>query len=157
VSEPFAERANRIPWPPIVYGIVLMAALALDRIAPLAWLAHGWGWRALGSALAVAGIAVAAAGFIRFRAFGTPVDPTARVEVLVTTGIYAYTRNPMYLGITVALLGLGLALRSEWLLILALLMPLALQRLAIVPEERHLDARFGEAWRAYAARVRRWL
>src|SRR5687767_9569180 len=95
VSEPFAERANRIPWPPIVYGIVLAAALALDRLAPLAWHPGGWGWRALGTALAVAGIAVAAAGFMRFRALGTPIDPTARAEALVTSGIYAHTRNPM--------------------------------------------------------------
>ena len=157
MSEPFAERANRIPWPPIVYGSVLVAAFALDRLVPLAWFGDGWAWRALGTALAVAGIAVAGAGFMRFRALGTPVDPTARAETLVTTGIYAHTRNPMYVGMTVAFLGLGLALRSEWLLLLALLMPLILRTLAIGPEERHLEARFGEAWRAYAAGVRRWL
>jgi protein-S-isoprenylcysteine O-methyltransferase Ste14 len=63
----------------------------------------------------------------------------------------------MYVGMTALFIGLGLALASEWLVILALLLPLALWKLAVAREERHLAARFGEAWRAYAARVRRWV
>ncbi len=151
------ERANRLPWPPILYASVIAVALALHWLAPLDVLPRGWGWRLIGVAVALAGIAIGSAGFMAFRRAGTPVDPTKRAETLVTSGVYAFTRNPMYLGMTLTYLGLGLAFASEWLVILALLMPIALQKLAIEREERHLEARFGDAWRAYAARVRRWL
>ena len=152
------ERPNRIPWPPIIYVAVLIAAFALNRLVPLRWYDGAyWGWAPIGAVLAVIGFAVAIAGVMAFRHHGTPLDPTARAEALATTGIYGWSRNPMYLGMTVLFVGLGLAFASEWLVILALAMPIALQKLAIEREERHLVARFGDAWRAYAARVRRWL
>jgi protein-S-isoprenylcysteine O-methyltransferase Ste14 len=151
------ERPNRIPWPPILYAAVLVAALALNRLVPLDWFGSAWGWTPIGAVMAVLGLGLGAAGFLAFRRAGTPVDPTARAEALATAGIYAWTRNPMYLGMTIAFIGFGLAFASEWLTILSLLMPLALQKLAVEREERHLEKRFGDAWRAYAARVRRWI
>ena len=69
----------------------------------------------------------------------------------------AFTRNPMYLGMVVSCVGLAFALGSAWLVILAMLLPLALRKLAIEPEEAYLSRRFGAEYDTYRARVRRWL
>ena len=151
------ERPNRIPWPPILYAAAAVGAAVLHWLLPLTWFDNRWIERLIGVVLAVVGFALAGAGFMTFRRIGTPVDPTAKAETLVTTGVYAWTRNPMYSGMMLTFLGLSFALGAEWLFILAVMMGIALQKLAIGPEERHLEARFGDAWRAYAARVRGWL
>lgn len=76
---------------------------------------------------------------------------------LVTSGPFAITRNPIYVGNALLLLGVGLLFGIAWLLPLAMLAAFATQKLAIEPEERHLDARFGKAFRDYRKRVRRWI
>ena len=111
----------------------------------------------IGWPLFVFGVTLGGVAIFGFRRLGTPVDPTAGAKRLATDGIYAVTRNPMYLGAVIAFIGLGIARGSSWLLILTSFMPLALQRLAIVREEAHLESRFGDDYRRYKSRVRRWL
>jgi protein-S-isoprenylcysteine O-methyltransferase Ste14 len=151
------DRPNRIHWPPIVYLAVLVLAYGLEWLLTLPALPGGLGVRLLGGLLVGAGIAIGAAGILRFRALATPVDPTARARVLASDGIYARTRNPMYLGALLAYAGLALVLGSTWLLLLVPAMAIALVKLAIEREEAFLERRFGEEYRAYKARVRRWL
>ena len=127
---------------------VLISPPAWPALRPLAW--TGW-------ALCAAGIAIALAGVARFRNDRTTIDPTGRASTLATGGIYAFTRNPMYLGALVAFVGLALGLRSPWLMLLVPLLAVALVRLAIRPEEAYLERRFGASYRDYRARVRRWL
>ncbi|MDJ1157239.1 isoprenylcysteine carboxylmethyltransferase family protein [Chelatococcus sp. SYSU_G07232] len=151
-----SDRPNRLHWPPILYAGTLVAAGLLEWLYPLAPNGVWWGLRLAGAGLLVMGLALAVSGFNTFRRLGTPVDPTARAEVLATGGIYAVTRNPMYLGISIAFAGLGLASNWPWLLLLAPAMAIGLQKLAIEREERHLEARFGASYRAYRERVPRW-
>jgi protein-S-isoprenylcysteine O-methyltransferase Ste14 len=151
-----AARPNRLPWPPILYALTLLAALGLQRLVPLGAV-DGLAARILGGALALIGAALAVAGLRAFRHAGATVNPTAPARVLTTSGVYRITRNPMYLGVVVFGLGLGVAIPLLWLTILAPVLALALSRLAIEGEERHLSARFGPAYDAYRARVRRWL
>lgn len=110
-------------------------------------------------ALVVAGSAVAVAGVAAFRRDGTTVNPTTpgASAVVVDTGIYAVSRNPMYVGFALVLAGWAVHLAN--LLALALLpaFVLYLNRFQIVPEERALTARFGERYVDYTRRVRRWL
>ena len=110
-----------------------------------------------GWVLIVLGIGIAVAGLMTFGALGTTMNPTGKASRLATTGIYGFTRNPMYLGATIAFIGLSFVLGWLWLLILALLMPLALRKLAIEPEEAYLERRFGKDFQTYRDRVRRWL
>jgi len=151
------DRPNRIPWPPVIDVAVLVAAWALERTVPLSMMPEGSLLRWAGWAVVVAGLAIAVAGFGYFQAIGTAVNPTGQASKLATGGIYAFTRNPMYLGTVVAFVGLAFALGSAWLVILAILMPLALRKLAIEPEEAYLKRRFGAAYETYCARVRRWV
>lgn len=96
----------------------------------------------------------------RFRIGGTTVDPLhpEKASSLVTGGVYRLSRNPMYLGFTLALIAWGLHL-SDILGVAAGPAGFVLwaDRLQIVPEERALEARFGPAWREYRSRVRRWI
>ena len=83
--------------------------------------------------------------------------PNAAATSLVTKGPYRFSRNPIYLGNTIALAGFGLAVRWGWLLLLIPVTIAAVNWLAISREEAHLARRFGEEWRTYAKKVRRWV
>ena len=153
----YAQRANRLHWPPWLYLTTLLAAWVAGRLVPIApGFAPPW-LRVAGWLLFACGVAIGLAGIGRFRSGRTPVDPTACAQALVTDGIYRFTRNPMYAGAVVAYAGLGLAWPSVWLLLLTPAMAVGLQRLAIEREERHLEVRFGQAFLDYKACVRRWL
>ena len=77
--------------------------------------------------------------------------------MLVTTGIHAWSRNPIYLGMFLVYGGIGIAVRSPWILILALPLAIVIRYGVVAREEGYLEERFGHAYRAYKTRVRRWL
>jgi protein-S-isoprenylcysteine O-methyltransferase Ste14 len=113
----------------------------------------------IGIAAALAGLLLAFWGVIDFRRAQTTVDPRHPEQSarLVTTGVYRWTRNPMYLGFVAALAGLAIALQSVAGLAIASLAAVYLQRFQIHPEERILQRRFGDAFNVYLGQVRRWL
>ena len=155
----FKERPNNLPWPPFIYGGVLLVGGALDRFFPLVairdLLAALPVWVGVGAI--VCGILIDGAGMLALRRHGTTVMPNVGTHVLATAGIYGLSRNPIYLGNTIALLGIALALRWSWVLLLVPVTVAAVTALAVAREERHLEARFGDAYRIYKARVRRWI
>jgi protein-S-isoprenylcysteine O-methyltransferase Ste14 len=149
---------SRLPWPPIVYVGAVAAAALLHYVLPVRFPAAATAPLALiGVALLGGGVALDLAAIRTLARAGTTVRPDRATAVLVTGGPYAWSRNPIYLGNTLALTGLALVFDVPWFLVLAPVTALAVRQLAILPEERHLAARFGPAWGAYAARVRRWL
>ena len=95
--------------------------------------------------------------FRTLRRHRTTILPHAGASALVTEGPFGLSRNPIYVGNLLLIVGVGLAAGRPWFVLLSPALALALRELAIVREERHLAARFGAAWRAYAARVRRWV
>ncbi len=110
-----------------------------------------------GLGLAVSGFLLdllAMSALVRHR---TAILPNMGSSALVSGGVYAYTRNPIYLGNTILFFGFALALRWGWLAIVTPFTIILVSRLAIQREEKHLAARFGDEWRAYSTRVRRWI
>jgi protein-S-isoprenylcysteine O-methyltransferase Ste14 len=85
------------------------------------------------------------------------VAPHRSASHLVTAGAFALSRNPIYLADTLVMIGIGLISGIAWFLLLAPLAGFLTQKLAIEPEERHLEARFGKKYRDYRKRVRRWI
>ena len=152
-----ADRANRYPWPPIIYVVALAGAFLLDRVVPIWPRGYDPELYHLDDLLIGAGLVVAFSGFFYFQFIGTPFDPTGSAKSLATGGIYRVTRNPMYLGALVFFVGFALALGSGWLLVAVPAVAIALQKLAIEPEEAYLTRRFGDEYRAYCAKVRRWI
>jgi protein-S-isoprenylcysteine O-methyltransferase Ste14 len=148
---------HRIP-PPVI-GLAIGAAMwvvaGLPPALPLAdWLRH-----AMAALLVVAGLAFELSGFLAFRRQRTTVNPLnpEKASALVTGGAYRITRNPMYVGMTLILTAWAVHLSALWPFAGPVLFVLYIDRFQIVPEERVLHALFGEAYSAYAARVRRWL
>jgi len=109
--------------------------------------------------IALAGGATALAGDREFKRARTTINPfkPENSTALVTSGIYRFTRNPMYVGLTLVLLGWAAFLGSAWALLGPLIFVLYISRFQIGPEERVLSAKFGAAYTEYTARVRRWL
>ena len=159
MRQDFAARPNSVPWPPIIYLAVALAALGLGAAWPLdspppnsvRWL------RMAGAAIAATGVALDVAAMLAMRRARTNILPHRGADRLVTDGAFALTRNPIYVGNTLLLAGLGVALPSAWMVAGALLAALLVDRLAIRREERHLSARFGQAYADYVARVPRWI
>jgi protein-S-isoprenylcysteine O-methyltransferase Ste14 len=148
----------KIP-PPLVAatlaGGMVAAALWLPPVLPLP---HGV---RLGGALALAGVGACfdVAGLLAFNKAKTTVNPLRpdRATQVVSTGVYRITRNPMYLGMVLILLGLALYLASPWAVLGPLGFVAFITRYQIQPEERVLTAHFGAPYTAYCAQVRRWL
>lgn len=147
---------HRVP-PPLVGAIAGALMLGVAWVAPA--LTFDLSWRLpIAVVIALAGLAlglVAVGHFLRARTTVDPLDP-GKASALVASGIYRFTRNPMYLGMAMLLLAWAV-----WLSNLAALAGLALfvayiNRFQIEPEERALRARFGEEFDAYCRRVRRW-
>jgi len=145
--------------PPLIVGAAFAAAMgACARFAPLGELALPWRVP-VAVVLAVLGVGFVAAGVGTFRRVGTTVHPRRpeRASTLVVSGIYAVSRNPMYVGMLLALAAWAVILARP----LAYLCPPAfvayMNRFQIAPEERAMAARFGEAYEAYRRSVRRWL
>lgn len=149
----------KIP-PPLVAAAVAGGMYVAVSLLPAVPLGLAPGARLL-LALGLAGVGACCdvAGLLAFRRASTTVNPLTpqRSAALVTTGVYRFTRNPMYLGLALVLLGLAVYLGSPWALAGPLVFAAYLTRFQIVPEERALAARFGTAHAAYCARVRRWL
>ena len=114
---------------------------------------------ALGLLLVIAGLGIVQIAGISFRQTRTTVDPTrpGSSSALIVSGIYRYSRNPIYLGMTVVLLGWGAFLQNLLSLALITLFVLYINRFQILPEERALSGLFGAQYESYRARVCRWL
>ena len=149
-------RPNSLPWPPIILAAALALGFALERVAPWGALLPGWA-ASVGYAIAALGLALDVWAMATMTRARTNILPNQAADRLVTSGPFAFSRNPIYLGNTLLTFGVGLAARAPWLLPLAFVAALLVERLAIRREEAHLDAKFGPAWKAYAAATPRWL
>jgi protein-S-isoprenylcysteine O-methyltransferase Ste14 len=150
------DASSRFLWPPTIYGGLGGLAALLTRFAPFSFPAFEpvrWtGWTLL-----AAGVVMAGAAELSFLRAGTATLPISPTTAIVESGVYRFTRNPMYLGMTAALLGLGLMLGSFWLLLATPIATILVTRLAILREEAYLARKFGAPYLAYMSRVRRWL
>ncbi len=150
---------NRIPWPPILYVAFALIGVALHWLLPLPWPGGAIKATLLVGGLFLIALAVALeiASVITFRKARTTILPHRAASELITGGPFRFTRNPIYVGNTALVFGVGLAFGVGWLMIAALLAAVAVHHLAVLREERHLSVAFGEAWRKYAEIVPRWV
>ena len=154
------ERGPNIRFPPpAVYVALFLVGLILERFwrIPIVGDVRAPLLSIFGLALVGLGVFVTAWGMLTFRRYKTSILPFRPAAALAMTGPYRFTRNPMYLGMTVAAIGGGVWLNSLWVLVL-LVPALAVMRWHVIArEEAYLEQKFGEPYREYKRRVRRWL
>ena len=151
--------AGVVGRPILLFPAAVLVGLALDRLLPvpvtipeadrISWIAGG--------ALILIGLVFFASGVRDFSRAETPLPTNRPARVLVTSGAYRWTRNPVYLGFFLAYGGIGVAALSPWILILTLPLTITIRYGVVAREETYLERRFGDAYRDYKLRVRRWL
>lgn len=151
--------AARVRFPPplvflaaLLGGIAMQSAghplhLPLDRAVAIV----------VGAAIAAAGVACVVSARVLFHRTGQSPVPWKPTPELILTGPYRFTRNPMYVGVTLFVVGLGCALDNAWIALFAFAALAIVHGCAVLPEERYLLEKFGDSYAAYRARVRRYL
>lgn len=146
--------------PPLIALAVLIVGLLLDWLLPAYVLSVllSWGTRILlGVELIGGGVALIIIAMKAFRAAGTHVEPWKPSTALVASGVFAYVRNPIYVGMILILAGLAILLASDWTLVLTIVVFVpAIHFGVVLREERYLAAKFGEPYRRYLAAVPRY-
>ena len=151
-----ADRPGIVAPPPLLYLGALAAAFLLRWFWPLPF----WGrevavW--VGIALVLVGLAIGVWGRQTMVRAGTNVDPRRPATAVVTSGPFRFSRNPLYVGLTLIYLGITTALDTAWGLVLVVPLLVVMHQGVVRREERYLERKFGDGYRQYRAAVRRYL
>ena len=153
------ERGAHVRFPPpLVFLIAILLGVALDYAVMSAPVPAARPISAIGGLLVLmAGVGLIGSARLHFHRTGQSPIPWKPSPTLILKGPYRFTRNPMYVGITLVTVGLGLAVNNLWISMLALAALLTVHFIAVLPEERYLSDKFGESYKVYLAQVRRYL
>jgi protein-S-isoprenylcysteine O-methyltransferase Ste14 len=143
-----------ITRPPFIYLGAFLLVLACHWIVPLR-IVDGAPWAGL--ALLVIGVATAIWGRRTMRAAGTNINPSQPATTIVTSGPFRFSRNPLYVSLMLVYLGLSLAVNTWWGVVMLVPLLIVMHVGVVLREERYLDRKFGESYRQYRVRVRRYL
>lgn len=142
----------------VVFGIPFVIALVVQRVIPISFPRGN-----ITPAFVIGGVLLILVGIVfvvlarrEFARYGQPTDPGQSTSEMVTTGVFAISRNPLYLGGVILLTGISLAFNLPWALILLLPSIIACHFILIAPEEKYLAAKFGEKYHLYTATIHRW-
>lgn len=152
---------SEFPWqprvlPPVWVMLCVLLQLALDRWFPLMVFDAPWS-RMTGAGLILAGLGLILWSAWWFRRRQTPIVPGNAPLAMITDGPYRLSRNPIYAGMLLIITGLAFAMGSLTPFLVVTLLFGLLRDLFVVPEERIMEEEFGDQWRDYTKRVRRWL
>jgi protein-S-isoprenylcysteine O-methyltransferase Ste14 len=142
--------------PPLIALSFLLLGWWLDSIwaTDMGFLS---GFSYIGSVFSIAGIALIVVVSRSFKKVATNIEPWKPTSTIVTTGVYAYSRNPIYLGLCLIIMGLGLYANSFWIFIVFCPTALLIHFFAIRKEEYYLERKFGKEYCDYKNSVRPWL
>ena len=152
------DRPNISPMvhPPIVALMFIVISYFLGRFAPIPFVAP-MVLRNIGLFLTFIGFLLGIGAFLEFRKARTTLDPHGSAKQVVTSGVYRFTRNPIYLGFLLMVIGLPLNSGLYWGIVLAPLYIMTMTSLVIEREEAYLEKKFKDQYTGYKSRVRRWL
>jgi protein-S-isoprenylcysteine O-methyltransferase Ste14 len=150
------DNAGVIAPPPLIYAGGLAVGLLLHRAFPLKFLRSGVA-QVLGVALIGVAVRVITSAVREMRRAETPLNPTEPVKALVVEGPFSFSRNPLYLSLTLLYAGIASLVNSLWAMLLLPVVLTVITRRVIEREEQYLERKFGEQYVSYKKRVRRWL
>ena len=142
--------------PPLLYGGAFVLVLVFRWFWPMPIFSHAVAlWPSL--ALVVLAVGIAAWGIRTMQAAGTNVNPALPTTAIVASGPFRFSRNPLYLALTLLYLGLTLAFDTWWGIVVLVPVLIIMHRGVVLREERYLEQKFGETYRQYRSKVRRYL
>lgn len=155
------DSAHKSRWKiaEVVFGIPFLVSIGLPLVVPFS-LPPGILRQALlivGIALILTGIGLIVSARREFARYGQPTDPGQPTSQVIQTGLFALSRNPLYLASVIVFLGITFTLNNLWTLVMLLLSIILCHYILIIPEEQYLTAKFGQEYEEYVASVRRWL
>jgi protein-S-isoprenylcysteine O-methyltransferase Ste14 len=150
------DTAGVVAPPPLIYLAAVVVGLVLRRPTPTPFLPRALGDE-LGIAVIVIAVALALWGVREMRRAGTSESTAVPTSALVTTGPFRFSRNPLYVSLTLCYLGIMIAAQALWGLALVLVLLLVMRRGVIDREERYMQRKFGADYLRYKERVRRWM
>jgi protein-S-isoprenylcysteine O-methyltransferase Ste14 len=147
----------RFPPPLVFLGAIVLGVIVQHKAMPLSLVFARWLRLAAAVLILACGVSLVASARILFKRTGQNPIPWKPTPELILQGPYRFTRNPMYVGVTLFVIGLGLAVNNLWISLFAAPALLVVHFIAVLPEERYLAAKFGESYRSFLAQVRRYL
>jgi protein-S-isoprenylcysteine O-methyltransferase Ste14 len=157
-SNPVERGANVHFPPPFVFLAAVLLGVAFRYVVapapvPVARMISAVG----GTGILLCGVAIIVSARMHFVRTGQSPIPWKPSPSLILKGPYRFTRNPMYVGITLVVIGIGVAANNLWISLFALPALLTVHVIAVLPEERYLSEKFGDSYRTYLTQVRRYL
>jgi protein-S-isoprenylcysteine O-methyltransferase Ste14 len=152
-----AETAAVIIRPPLALLLAIIAGLGLNWLMPLPFLPLKLALVWLGAAVFGLALALAVWAITTMARAGSNVPTNLPTTTIVEAGPYRFTRNPIYLGMFLGLIGLTVALDNLWLLVMLVPFAIVIRSGVVAREEAYLERKFGDVYRSYRSRVRRWL
>jgi protein-S-isoprenylcysteine O-methyltransferase Ste14 len=152
-----ADTSGVIVRPPLAWGLAVIAGLALDWLLPLPFLPANVPARSVGAMVFVLALALFAWAIVTISRAGSNVPTNRPTTTIVESGPYRFTRNPIYIAMFLALIGLAVGFDSLWLLITLVPFALVIRYGVVAREEAYLERKFGEVYCGYRSRVRRWV
>ena len=151
------DTANVIVRPPIAWAVAVLGGLLLNWLLPLPFVSASVHAGCLGAIVFALALALFAWAIATVTQAGSNVPTSRPTTTIVDGGPYRFTRNPIYLGMALGLIGLAIAFNSVWLLLALVPFALVIRYGVVAREEAYLERKFGDVYRGYRARVRRWL
>lgn len=145
--------------PPLIAAAALALGFLVDWLAPVYVIGTVFSFSTrvvIGGAMILGGVALIVASNMKFRAAGTNVEPWKPTTAIVNDGVYGWLRNPIYVGGMLLLIGIGVAVAGDWIVVFALIAGVILHYGVVLREERYLEGKFGATYRDYMARVSRY-
>jgi protein-S-isoprenylcysteine O-methyltransferase Ste14 len=152
-----ADTAHVIIRPPLAWGLAIIAGLALNWLVPLSFLPADVPAGLLGAMVFVLALALATWAIVTITRTGSNVPTNLPTIAIVESGPYRFTRNPIYLGMFLGLIGVAIAFDNLWVLMMLLPFALVIRYGVVAREEAYLERKFGDVYRGYRSGVRRWL
>src|SRR6516225_5915303 len=152
-----ADTAQVIIRPPLAWGLAVIAGLALNWLVTLPFLPAALPADWLGAVVFILALALFAWALVTIISAGSNVPTNRPTTTIVESGPYYFTRNPIYLGMFLGLIGLAIAFDNLWLLLMLAPFALVISYGVVGREEAYLERKFGDVYRRYRSHVRRWL
>ena len=151
------DTAHVIIRPPLAWTLAVVGGLALNWLVPLPFLPADLPGEWLGALVFGLALALFAWAIVTMTRAGSNVPTNRPTTTIVENGPYRFTRNPIYLGMFLGLIGLAIAFDTLWLLMMLVPFALVIRYGVVAREEAYLERKFGDVYRVYRSRVRRWL